>query len=136
MIPQYMLDTNICIYIMKRNPPEVAARMDQCILGEVIMSSVTYAELEVGVLLADDPVEARDQLDILINAVQVVPFDLAAARAYGPIRIATKDQKKDLMDKLIAGHAASLGVTVVTNNVNDFKVYPGIKIENWVNEEV
>jgi len=131
-MPKYLLDTNICIYIMKRTPEQVALRMDRCLLGEVVMSSITYAELEYGVLCAEDPAEAKEQLDILVKAVPVVPFDAAAATAYGPIRLATKERKKDLMDKLIAAHAVALRVTVVTNNVDDFKVYPGVKIENWV----
>ncbi|NMM26055.1 MAG: type II toxin-antitoxin system VapC family toxin [Glaciimonas sp.] len=131
-MPKYLLDTNICIYIMKRTPEQVALRVDRCLLGEVVMSSITYAELEYGVLCAEDPAEAKEQLDILVKAVPVVSFDAAAATAYGPIRLATKERKKDLMDKLIAAHAVALRVTVVTNNVDDFKVYPGVKIENWV----
>jgi len=131
-MPKYLLDTNICIYIMKRTPELVALRVDRCLLGEVVMSSITYAELECGVLCAEDPAEAREQLDILVKAAPVVSFDAAAATAYGPIRLATKERKKDLMDKLIAAHAVALRVTVVTNNIDDFKVYPGVKIENWV----
>lgn len=131
-MPKYLLDTNICIYIMKRTPEQVALRVDRCLLGEVVMSSITYAELEYGVLCAEDPAEAKEQLDILVKAAPVVSFDAAAATAYGPIRLATKERKKDMMDKLIAAHAVALRVTVVTNNVDDFKVYPGVKIENWV----
>jgi tRNA(fMet)-specific endonuclease VapC len=62
----------------------------------------------------------------------IVPFDAAAATAYGPIQRASKERKKDLMDKLIAAHAVALRVAVVTNNIDDFKVYPDVKIENWV----
>lgn len=131
-MPKYLLDTNICIYIMNRTPEEVAQRMDRCLLGDVVMSCITYAELEYGVLCAEDPAVAKEQLDILVKAVPVISFDVAAAMAYGPIRLATKERKKDLMDKLIAAHAVALSVTVVTNNVDDFKVYPGVKIENWV----
>ena len=127
-----MLDTNICIYIMNRTPVQVAQRMDQCHLGEVVMSSITYAELIVGTLMATDCAHAKTQLDRFVAAVPVVAFDQAAATAYGPIRVATKERRKDLMDKLIAAHAAALGVVVVTNNTDDFKVYPGITIENWV----
>ena len=130
--PRFMLDTNICIYIMSRTPEQVAQRMDQCRPGEVVMSSITYAELTVGILMANDSAQARKQLDLLVAAAPVVAFDQSAATAYGPIRLATKERKKDLMDKLIASHAAALGVVVVTNNIDDFKVYPGITIENWV----
>lgn len=129
-MPKYLLDTNICIYIMQRTPEQVALRMDRCLPGEVVMSSITYAELEYGVLCAEDPAEAKEQLDILVKAAPVVPFDAVAATAYGPIRLATKE--RNLIDKLIAAHAVALRATAVTNNVDDFKVYPGVKIENWV----
>ena len=131
-MPKYLLDTNICVYIMKRTPAEVAQRMDRCTIGDVVMSSITFAELEYGVLCAVDPAEAKEQLDILVKAAPVVSFDAAASTAYGPIRLATRERKKDLMDKLIAAHAVALNVTIVTNNVNDFAGYPGVKIENWV----
>lgn len=131
-MPTYLLDTNICIYIMKRTPVEVAQRMDRCTIGDVVMSSITYAELEYGVLCADDPAQAKEQLDILVKAAPVVAFDAAASTAYGPIRLATRERKKDLMDKLIAAHAVALNVTVVTNNADDFANYPGVKTENWV----
>lgn len=133
-MPKYLLDTNICIYIMKRTPVEVVQRMDRCQLGDVVMSSITFAELEYGVLCADDPAEAKEQLDIMVKAAPVVPFDAAASTAYGPIRLATRERKKDLMDKLIAAHAVALSVTVVTNNVSDFASYPGVKVENWIAE--
>ncbi|MGS0743762.1 PIN domain-containing protein [Glaciimonas sp. GG7] len=131
-MPKYLLDTNICIYIMKRTSEQVAQRMDSCLLGEVVMSSITYAELAFGVLCAEDPAEAGEQLDTLIKAVPMVSFDAAAATEYGFIWLATKERKKDLKDKLISAHAVTLNVTIVTNNVDDFKVYPGVRIENWV----
>jgi tRNA(fMet)-specific endonuclease VapC len=61
-----------------------------------------------------------------------MPFDAAAANAYGSIRLATRTNKKDALDKLIAAHAVALGVTVVTNNERDFAKYPGVLIENWL----
>ncbi|MES2830382.1 MAG: type II toxin-antitoxin system VapC family toxin [Pseudomonadota bacterium] len=131
-MPRYMLDTNICIYIMKRAPEEVARRMDSCTFGDVVMSSVTCAELEYGVLCANDTAAAKEQLDTFLRAVPVVSFDASAATAYGPIRLASRNRKMDLMDKLIAAHAVSLGLTVVTNNTEDFRHYSGVKLENWV----
>ncbi len=61
-----------------------------------------------------------------------MPFDQAAAHAYGPIRAATRDKKKDQLDKLIASHAKALDVILMTNNERDFAAYPGIQIENWL----
>jgi tRNA(fMet)-specific endonuclease VapC len=65
--------------------------------------------------------------------IQVVPFDVVAATAYGPIRAATRERKNDQLDKLIAAHAVALDVTLVTNNERDFARYPGLRIENWLN---
>lgn len=131
----YLLDTNICIYIIRRNPEAVAERMDRCSRGEVAMSSITHAELECGVLCADDKAQARRQLDLLLKAIPPLPFDHVAASAYGPIRFAGKERRKDLMDKLIAAHAVALKIVLVTSNGDDFRQYPGLKIENWVTTE-
>lgn len=96
------------------------------------MSAITFAELEYGVACAADPEKERLHLASLAEDIVVAPFDVAAASAYGPIRIATRSSKKDHLDKLIAAHAVSLGATLVTNNTRDFAKYPGLDIENWV----
>jgi tRNA(fMet)-specific endonuclease VapC len=131
-MPRYMLDTNMCIYLMKNQPEEVARRFAQCYVGDVVMSAITYAELEYGVTVSANPEQERDNLASLVEDIQVVPFDAAAGVAYGPIRMATRDAKKDALDKLIAAHAAALKATVVTNNVKDFAKYPGVTTENWL----
>jgi tRNA(fMet)-specific endonuclease VapC len=133
--PIYLLDTNICIYIIQRHPEKVAARMDKCRMGEVAMSAITHAELEYGVRCADDRTQARQQLDLLLKAVPSLPFDHMAAAAYAPIRLAGKERRKDLMDKLIAAHAVARRMVLVTNNVADFRQYPGLEIENWAAAE-
>lgn len=131
-MPRYMLDTNMCIYLMKNQPEEVAKRFAQCYVGDVVMSAITYAELEYGVEATADPERERINLANLIEDIQVVPFDGAAGAAYGPIRLATRDSKKDHLDKLIAAHAVALDITMVTNNVKDFAKYPGVVTENWL----
>jgi tRNA(fMet)-specific endonuclease VapC len=129
---RYMLDTNMCIYLMKNQPEEVARRFAECYVGDVVMSAITYAELEYGVAVSAEP--EREQLNLanLIADIHVAPFDGAAAVAYGPIRLATRDSKKDHLDKLIAAHAVALKVTLVTNNLKDFAKYPGVVTENWL----
>jgi len=129
----FMLDTNMCIYLMKNQPEQVAKRFAQCYVGDVVMSAITYAELEFGVTVSENSARERRNLASLVEDIPVVPFDAEAAQAYGPIREATRDRKKDQLDKLIAAHAVSLGVTLVTNNERDFTAYPGLKIENWLN---
>jgi tRNA(fMet)-specific endonuclease VapC len=131
-MPRYMLDTNMCIYLMKNQPEEVATRFAQCYVGDVVMSAITYAELAYGIAVSADPERERINLASLIEDIPVVPFDGAAGVAYGPIRLSTRDLKKDHLDKLIAAHAVSLKVTVVTNNMRDFAKYPGVVAENWL----
>ena len=134
-MPRYMLDTNMCIYLMKNQPKEVAQRFARCFVGDVVMSAITYAELEYGVAVSANPKQEQANLAALVEDIPVSPFDVAAGLAYGPIRLATRESKKDHLDKLIAAHAASLGVTLVTNNVKDFAKYPGVLTENWLELE-
>ena len=133
MKPKYMLDTNICIYLMKHQPAQVRARFAECFVGDVVISAITLAELEFGVVCSGEA-QAQNQvlLDSLLEDILVAPFDERAARAYGPLRALNRERNKDALDKLIASHALSLGVTLVTNNEIDFKSYPGLILENWV----
>lgn len=131
-MPRYMLDTNMCIYLMRHQPEEVARRFAQCRVGDVVMSAVTYAELEYGAVVSADPERERANLAALVEDIPVVAFDGSAGGAYGLIRQATRGIKKDALDKLIAAHAVALGLTVVTNNMKDFAKYPGVPIENWL----
>jgi tRNA(fMet)-specific endonuclease VapC len=128
-----MLDTNMCIYLLKHQPREVAARFSRCLVGEVVISAITLAELEYGVSCSGvKESHNRRALDGLLEDIPAQPFDARAARSYGPIRPATSSKKRDALDKLIAAHAAALDVTLVTNNQADFADYPGLRVENWV----
>lgn len=131
-MPAYMLDTNICIYLIKHQPEVVARRFAACRVGDVVMSAITHAELAHGVAAAADPEAAQAALADLIEDIPVLPFDAAAGRAYGPIPQATRDSRKDHLDKLIAAHAVAAGLTLVTNNPRDFARYPGLRVENWL----
>ena len=128
-----MLDTNICIYLMKHHSPEVAERFAQFFVGDVVISAITLAELEHGVSCSCKS-EARNRaaLDAFVAEVPIAAFGREAARAYGPARYATRERKRDALDKLIAAHAIALGVVLVTNNEADFTAYPGLRVENWV----
>lgn len=133
MKPRYMLDTNICIYLMKHQPETVRARFAECYVGDVVMSAITLAELEFGVA-SSGSARKRNQkvLEELLNDIPVAPFATDAARAYGPVRAANRQRNRDALDKLIASHAIALGVTLVTNNETDFKDFENLAIENWV----
>jgi tRNA(fMet)-specific endonuclease VapC len=131
-MPRFMLDTNMCIYLMKNQPEHVAERFAQCYVGDVVMSAITYAELEYGVAVSANHARERRNLAALIEDIPVAPFDVAAAKAYGPVREATRERRKDHIDKLVAAHALALDIVLVTNNERDFAAYPGLKLENWV----
>ena len=129
-MPRYLLDTNMCIYLMKNQPEEIARRFAQCYVGDVAMSSITYAELAYGVAVSANPEREKINLASLVEDIQVIPFDSAAGEAYGPIRQATR--AADALNQLIAAHAVSLNAIVVTNNTKDFAKYPGLVVENWI----
>jgi tRNA(fMet)-specific endonuclease VapC len=129
---RYMLDTNICIYLIKRQPPEVIERFAQCVVGEVVMSAISHAELQYGAEASSEPIAARKAIASLVSDIPVASFDAACGLTYAPIRNATKRATQDHLDKLIAAHALALDVTLVTNNVRDFARYSALRIENWV----
>ena len=130
-----MLDTNICIYLIKHQPLEVRQRFEVCFIGDIVISAITLAELEYGIACSPPETQAINQLALegLLEDLVVAPFDKLAARAYGPVRLANKVRQRDALDKLIASHAIAMNVTLVTNNEADFAHYQNLKIENWVN---
>ena len=129
---RYMLDTNICIYITKRHPPQVLKRLEALTQGSAVMSVVTYAEMRAG-LEMQNANRAQDErvLALLISRIPVLPFTETDAISFGVLRATVRDRRRDTMDRLIAAHAVSVGVTLVTNNEADFKDYPGLVVENW-----
>jgi tRNA(fMet)-specific endonuclease VapC len=133
-MPRYLLDTNMCIYLMKNQPEQVARRFAQCYVGDVVMSAITYAELQFGVEMCARPERERENLASLIELIEVAPFGEAAAAAYGRVRLAARERNKGALDKLIAAHAVALDVPVVTNNVKDFENCPGVTVENWLDD--
>jgi len=129
---RYMLDTSICIYITKRQPPQVLRRLEALTQGSAVMSVVTYAELRAGLELQNAN-RAQDErvLALLTRRIPVLPFTETDAEGFGVLRAAVRDRRRDTMDRLIAAHAASVGVTLVTSNEAGFKDYPGLNVENW-----
>ena len=131
--PLYLLDTNICTYLMKHQPQQVAERFSACRVGEVLISAITAAELEYGVVASGADADRNSAaLERFLLEVPVAPFDGAAARVYGPVRMASRERRRDALDKLIAAHVLALDVTLVTNTPRDFASYLGLRIENWV----
>ncbi|MCQ9376366.1 type II toxin-antitoxin system VapC family toxin [Methyloversatilis sp. XJ19-13] len=128
-----MLDTNICIYLMARQPPQVVARFQQARAGDIAISVVTYAELCHGVERCQgaDRDLAAAGLRRLTQRVPVLVFDQAAAERYGALAAAVRDRRRDALDRMIAAHAVSVDAVLVTNNEADFADYPGLVVENW-----
>lgn len=129
---RYMLDTNICIYIIKNHPPQVLLRLEALNQGEVVMSVVTYAELRAGLeIQTTNRKQDEHVLAMLVSRIPVLPFTESDAESFGVLRAAVRDRSRNAMNRLIAAHAVNSGVTLVTNNEADFKDYPGLVVENW-----
>ena len=129
---RYMLDTNICIYLTKRHPPQVLKRLEALTQGSAVMSVVTYAELRAGLEIQTANRQADERvLALLTSRIPVLPFTAADAVSFGVLRAAVRERSRNAMDRLIAAHALSVGVILVTNNEADFKDYPGLVVENW-----
>ena len=118
---------------MKAHPPKVLARLAQLEHGDAYISILTYAELRVGIESLNTNRSQNEQaLKMLVRELPILPFDEAAAESYGVMRAALRHRRRDALDRLIAAHAASLGLILVTNNEADFKEHPNLKLENWV----
>ena len=133
MKTRYMLDTNICIYIAKHQPPEVKARFERLKPGQLVMSAITYGELYYGANKSNQRTRALTQLDELIQDIPVENLTSTAAEAYGEIR-ATLEKQGRLIgnnDLWIGAHAMALNVTLATNNEREFKRIAGLSVENW-----
>ena len=118
----FLLDTNICIYILNGSGTAVVRRAEQCLEGELVTSAIVCAEVMVGARQRG----AGEAAAALFRQVTPLPFDDAAARAYAAL-----DFRRGSFDRLIAAHALSLGLTLVTNNERDFAEVPGLVVENW-----
>ena len=130
---RYMLDTNICIYVIKHKPEKVFQKLQTIHPEDVCISSVTYAELVHGVEKSAAVEKNRLALSMLLANMEILDFDAVAANCYGKIRADLEKKGTPIgpLDMMIAGHAQSLGYTIVTNNVKEFSRVAALKIENW-----
>lgn len=130
----YMLDTNICIYVLKNHSDKLRHKFKA--IKNICISSVTYAELCFGIENGDSSMNEQrwEQLDIFTQRLLIDPWDEDAARHYGIIRAHLKKQGTPIgnNDLLIASHARSINAVLVTNNVKEFNRVPDLSIENWV----
>jgi len=131
---KYMLDTNICIYIIKKKPDKVIRHLRELRLSDVCISSITLSELEYGVEKSEQRDRNKIALAKFIAPIEVIAYDDLAAARYGGIRSFLEKNGISIgaLDMLIAAHALAEDLILVTNNEREFKRVPGLKIENWV----
>lgn len=130
----YMLDTNICIYIMKQRPASVLERFEKMSLNAVCMSLVTDAELRFGAVRSNNTGKALQTLGELARYIPVKPLLEETAQHYAEIRagLAARGTPIGNSDLWIAAHARSLGCTLVTHNTKEFERVDGLRSEEWV----
>jgi tRNA(fMet)-specific endonuclease VapC len=122
--PSFLLDSNICIYVLADAQGAVARRLGECEPGSAVTSAIAYAEVMRGRAL--DEGKGGSGADALFRVIPVLPFDQAAADRYRSVPF-----RRGTFDRLIAAHALALGLTLVTNNERDYDDIPGLEIENW-----
>lgn len=130
---KYMLDTNIVIYTIK-NKPEIVREAFKTHYGQIAISTVTLMELIYGAEKSSAPERNLADVEGMAARLDVLDYDDSAATHTGQIRAELAKAGKPIgpYDQMIAGHARSLGLIVVTNNEKEFKRVPGIRIQNWV----
>ena len=130
----YLLDTNICIYLIKRKPPEVLQRFLQLSPGSVFISSVTTSELYCGAQKSQRVQTNLEALNHFLLSFRIVDYDESASFLYGELRadLEKRGQPIGPLDMMIAAHALSLDVPLVTNNTKEFERVKGLKLESWV----
>ena len=131
---RYMLDTNTCIYIIKRKPVEVIDRFRQLQISQVSISSITLSELEYGVIKSSKPEQNHLALAQFLAPIEILPYGDATAEHYGKLRVYLEKHGTPIgsLDMLIAAHALSTGCILITNNLKEFERVPNLKINNWV----
>jgi tRNA(fMet)-specific endonuclease VapC len=135
---QYMLDTNICIYVIKNYPPQLRERFNR-LAEQLCISSITLAELHYGAEKSARCLENLQAVEHFSARIEVLAFSPKAAVHFGRIRMDVERSGKpagafDMFDMLIGAHARAEGLTVVTNNACEFRRLPGVRVENWVGE--
>jgi len=132
---KFMLDTNTCIYIIKRKPPNVINRFKQTEISKVGISSITLSELSYGVSKSSKPEQNQMALMQFVAPLEILSYGDDACHHYGSLRAQLEIQGTPIgsLDMLIAAHALSIDCILVTNNEKEFNRIPNLKVQNWVN---
>ena len=131
---KYLLDTNICIYVIKKRPSEVFEKFQTVPLGDIGISVITLCELYFGVEKSSDPEKNKKALEQFLLPLEIYPLEFSMAIEYGKIRnrLEQKGTPIGSLDIFIAAHAKTLELTLVTNNLHEFERIDGLQIENWI----
>lgn len=132
----YLLDTDLCIYVVNHRPPAIRERLAALPRGSAGISSITFAELAFRAGNSSQVERNLERLQALATTVAVLPFDADAGLAYGRLRADLKRRGELIgpLDMLIAGHALATGLVLVTNNLREFSRVAGLRCETWVEE--
>lgn len=131
---RYLLDTNTCIYIIKRSPEQVMLRFKRLRVGDVGVSAITVCELQYGVSNSSQPERNQRALTEFLGPLEVLDFPAAASTTYGEIRASLQRSGKPIgsYDLLLAAHALHDNLILVTNNIREFARVPDLRLENWL----
>lgn len=131
---KFLIDTNICIYIMNNHPPEVLKKFKSIGVGKVGISSITVSELHYGACKSSHIEKNIKRLDEFLSPFEILSYDENASRYYGKIRSQLEKQGNIIgpLDMLIAAHALSKKLRLITNNVKEFRRIKSLRVENWV----
>jgi len=132
-----MLDTNICIYIIKNRPKSVKEKFREFEIGELCISTITVSELMYGAFKSEHSEKNLKAIESFLMPFEIVEYDFRASVEYGKIRayLEKKGQVIGNMDMQIAGHALALDLVLVTNNTREFERVKGLGLDNWVKNE-
>lgn len=137
MDPRFLLDTNICIYIRRRRPPQILQQFGRLQVGEAAISVITFGELIYGAEKSEQRDAAMRQLEELASLLPVLPLPADVGRSYGALRaeLETNGQVIGNNDLWIAAHAKAAKLILVTNNEREFKRVSGLEVQNWAKSE-
>ncbi len=129
----FLINTNICIYIMNNHPTEVVQKFRETGVGEICISSITVSELQYGAYKSKQIKKNLKRLDEFLSPFSILAYDERASTFYGEIRSCLEKQGNVIgpLDMLIAAHALSENLTLITNNEKEFKRVKSLKVENW-----
>lgn len=130
---QYLLDTNICIFVIRQKPTIVLSRFQQFQPGDLGISTITLSELRFGADKSVDPSVNHATLDQFVAPLEIAEYDAECADWYGKVRsdLERRGCKIGALDTLIAAHALRLGVPIISNNVGEFSRVTGLSVEDW-----